>query len=264
MLAPVLATLCAWVLFGGSHLLLSWPPVRRRLSERLGDTRFIAMYAGVAVVGLLLLAVVVANEGGNGPSALDLAAVPVARWSLGVVAFLGTALAAAGLAGYSRSAIAVLARRMRASREARQQPLREPTPVERVTRHPFFVGLALAMGAHALLAKTMSMMVFFGGFTLLALIGIRMQDRKLRQRHGSVYSAFEGATSVVPFARARPQGPSSSAPMGRVVASGMLGAAAVGAFHPLWQMNHGAWFAVAVAIGGLLTTARQVWRAQER
>jgi len=264
MVSPVLAMLGAWALFGGSHLLLSWPPVRRWLTDRLGDTPFIAAYTGVAAVSLLLLAVVVAREGGNGPPALNLAAVPAAKWSLGAIAFLGTALATAGLAGYSRSAIAVLARRMRASHDARQQPLREPTPIEGVTRHPFFVGLALAMGAHALLAETLSMMIFFSGFALLALIGIPMQDRKLRQRHGSVYDEFEDATSAVPFAGATSQDTSSPARVGRVLVSGILAATAVGALHPLWQFGHGASFAVAVAIGGLFTTARQVWRAQRR
>lgn len=256
--------LCAWALFGGSHLLLSWPPVRWWLSERLGDTPFIAMYTGVAATSLLLLALVVALVGGSGPHALDLAAVPTARWGLGAIAFLGTALATAGLAGYSRSAIAVLARRMRASRASRDKPLQGPTPIESVTRHPFFMGLALVMGVHALLAETWSMTIFFSGFTLLGLIGIPMQDQKLRQRHGSVYGEFEGATSVIPFAAAKSRDSSSSTQLGRIATTGVLGAIVVGALHPLWQLNNGAWFAVAVAVGGLFTTARQVWRAQRR
>ena len=264
MVTPAIAVLGAWVLFGGAHLLLSWPPIRQWLTNRLGDTPFIALYAGVATASLVLLAVVIAHEGGHGPRGLNLAAVPAAKWGLGAVAFAGTSLAMAGLAGFPKSAIAVLARRRRASRDAAHQSLTGPTPIERVTRHPFFIGLALMMTAHALLAKTLTMMIFFGGFAFLTLVGIWMQDRKLRQRHGSVYGEFENATSVVPFARTKSQSSPSSARPVRVVASAILGAALVGALHPLWQLGHGAWFAVAVAIGGLFATAKQVWRARAR
>lgn len=264
MVTPTIAVLGAWALFGGTHLLLSWPPIRQWLTNRLGDIRFIALYAGVATASLMLLAVVIAHEGGYGPRGLDLAAVRAAKWGLGAVAFAGTALSMAGLAGFPKSAMAVLARRMRASHDAKHLPLPGPTPIERVTRHPFFIGLALVMAAHALLAKTLTMMIFFGGFALLALVGIPMQDRKLRQRHGSVYSEFEGATSVVPFAHKKPQGGPSSARPERVVTNAILAAALVGALHPLWQRNHGAWFAVAIVLGGLFATARQVWRARAR
>lgn len=262
MMTPTIAVLGAWALFGGTHLLFSWPPIRQWFTNRLGDTPFIALYAGVATASLVLLAVVIAHEGGHGPRGLDLAAVPAAKWGLAAVAFAGTALAMAGLAGFPKSAVAVLARRMRASHDARNLPLRGPTPIEQVTRHPFFIGLALVMTAHALLAKTLAMMIFFGGFALLALVGIPMQDRKLRQRHGSVYGEFEGATSVVPFAHKKSKDSPSSARPGRVVTRTILAAALVGALHPLWQLDHGAWFAVAIAIGGLFATARQVWRAQ--
>ena len=222
------------------------------------------MYTGVAAASLLLLAVIVARVGGNGPYAMNLAAVPAAKWSLGAVAFLGSALLMAGLAGFPRSAMAILARRMRASHDDRHRPLSEPTPIERVTRHPFFVGLALVMAAHVLLAKTLPMMIFFGGFALLAVVGMPMQDSKLRQRHGSVYGDFQSGTSIMPFAGRRLQSSPSSARLGRVAAIGVIGATFVGALHPLWKVSHGAWFAVAVAIGGLIATARQVWRARVR
>ena len=264
MVTSTIAVLGAWAFFAGTHLLLSWPPIRQCLTKRLGDLPFIALYAGVATASLVLLAVVIAHEGGHGPRGLNLATVPAVKWGLGAVAFAGTALAMAGLAGFPKSAIAVLARRTRASHDAAHQPLSGPTPIERVTRHPFFIGLALVMTAHMLLAKTLAMVIFFGGFAFLTLVGISMQDRKLRQRHGSVYGEFDDATSVVPFARTKSQGSPSSSLPARVVTTALLAAAVVGALHPLWQLDHGAWFAVTIAVGGLFATARQVWRARAR
>ena len=251
--------LLAWGLFGGSHLLLSWPPVRQRLCKRIGDTAFIASYAGLAATSMLLLAIVAARVGGDGPAALNLSALPAAKWGLGTVVFFGTALAMAGLAGYPKSAIARLARRMRAAGDARRQPLPGPTAIERIARHPFFLGLAVMMAAHALLATTLPMAIFFAGFALLALVGIPMQDRKLRIRHGTVYDEFTDATSVVPFASKQR---STVAGALRVLATGFLGATLVWVLHPIWQSGNGAWFAVSVALGGLFATFRQASRAK--
>jgi len=257
-----IAVLGAWLLFGGTHLLLSWPPVRQWVTDGLGSTRFVVMYAAVAAVGLMLLAVIVARYGGDGPRGIDLAANPVAKWSLGAVAFFGAALATAGIASYPRSAIAILARRMRSSDEAKRQPLSAPTAIERVTRHPFFVGLALVMSAHALMAGTLPGAVFCAGFALLALIGIPMQDRKLRERHGHVYSLYEDATTAVPFATPRAMsgsGPQRTLP---VIVTAIVGATIVALLHPVWRLDHGAWFAVLIAIGGLFAVVKQLWRSR--
>lgn len=262
MVTATIAVLGGWFLFGGTHLLLSWPPVRQWLSDRLGAVRFVAIYAGVAAVGLTLLAVIVARYGGDGPRGADLASIPVAKWSLGAVAFVGAALAVVGLVNYPRSAMAVLARRMRLSEAAKHQPLSEPTAIERVTRHPFFVGLALVMTAHALMAPTLPSAIFFMGFTLLALIGIPMQDRKLRERHGQVYSSYEDATSTVPFATPRTVPGSDPQRALPVLVTAILGAVFMALLHPVWRLDHGAWFTVLVAIGGVIAVVKQLWRSR--
>jgi len=51
--------------------------------------------------------------------------------------------------------------------------------VERVTRHPFFVGVALLASAHLLLATRLVGTVFFAGLAALAILGAWHQDRKL-------------------------------------------------------------------------------------
>ena len=43
-----------------------------------------------------------------------------------------------------------------------QTSVREPVGLERITRHPFFTGLVLVMGAHVLLAHRLSAAVFAG------------------------------------------------------------------------------------------------------
>lgn len=258
-----IAVLGAWLLFGGTHLLLSWPPVRQWLAERLGAAKFVAIYSAVAAFSLTLLAVIVARYGGDGPRGIDLASNPVAKWSLGAVAFVGAALAAVGIANYPRSAMAVLAQRMRSSDEAMRQPLSAPSTIERVTRHPFFVGLALLMMAHVLMVSTLPGAIFFAGFTLLALIGIPMQDRKLRERHGQVYSAYEDATSAVPFVTSRTPRGGGSQRVFPVIVTAFVGAVLMAFLHPVWRLDHGAWFAVVMAVGGLFAVAKQLWRSRK-
>ena len=260
--SPAVAVLAAWLLFGGLHLLLSSPWLRAWLSNTLGERRFLVVYTLIAAVSLTLLAIAIARYGGEGRRALSLVTVPVAKWSLGAIALIGAALATAGLVNYSRSPMAELARRLRSPHEVRRKQLRAPAAVERITRHPFFVGIALLMGAHALLASTLTDAVFFTGFTLLALVGIPMQDRKLRARHGDVYGAYLNVSSAVPFAAAHRSTSGTAERVWPVFLVSIAGATLLLALHPVWRLGHGASFAILVNIGGLYAVARQFRRSR--
>jgi uncharacterized membrane protein len=243
------AVLGAWLLFGGAHLLLASPPLRDLLLRRLGERTFVAVYSATAAVTLALLGATVARFGPEGAAGTGLSSSAPARWALGAVSFGGTLLGAAGLLGYFRSPFASLRRSRGPAR-----PLPPPSGVQRVTRHPFFVGLALLMGAHALLASTLAGAVFFGGFVVFVLLGIPLQDRRLRAQYGQVYADYEAATSAVPFAGKSAAGPR----LGRTLLLALLGAVLLAALHPLWRLGSGGTFAGAVALGGLYAVARQV------
>ncbi len=259
-MSPTVAVLSAWILFGGSHLLLSTPVLREPLANRLGQHRFLLFYALITTASLGLLIAAVARYGGDGLPGANLGTVLVARWALGAAALFGALLLVAGMVNYPRSPMAVLARRWRASFETKGKPLTARALVERITRHPFFVGLAILMAAHALLASTLAGAVFFGGFVLTALIGIPMQDRKLLERHGNVYGAYLSDTSVVPFAAM----PGSSGDVNQrvwpAIATAVAGTAVLAALHPIWHLGHGAPFAAIVLIGGLAGVVKQLRR----
>ncbi|HEX6707862.1 MAG TPA: NnrU family protein [Albitalea sp.] len=251
-MTPTLVVLCFWLLFGGTHLALGSPPLRDVLVRRLGERRFALLYTAVAAITLTLLAAAVARFGGQGVAGAGLTAMPAARWALAAMAFAGAVLTVAGFISYFRSPMAFL-RRTR-GRPASDAPvaLRAPSGVERITRHPFFVGTALLMGAHALMAGTLAGAVYFAGFVVLALAGIPMQDRKFRALHGGAYANYEAATSALPFAS---QGVSRSG--WRWLIAPVLIAAGVVLLHPLWRLGHGAAFALLAVIGGLYAVARQ-------
>lgn len=262
-MSPAVAVLSAWILFSGSHLLLSTPALREPVANRLGQHRFLLFYALITTTSLGLLIAAVARYGGDGLPGANLGTVLVARWALGTVALLGALLLVAGMVNYPRSPMAVLARRWRASNETKGKPLPARAVVERITRHPFFVGLAILMAAHALLASTLAGAVFFSGFVVMVLIGIPMQDRKLLERHGNTYGAYLSDTSAVPFAAMSGSSGHVSQRVWSTIAIAVAGTAVLAALHPFWQLGHGAPFAAIVLIGGLAGVVKQLRRGSK-
>ena len=140
---PVIAVVGLWGLFIATHIGLATSPVRRPLVERLGPLGFLVFYGIIASIAFAALVAVYSSVRYAGPPGLALAADPLARSLLIIVIVAGFMLMAGALAprGYWDSPIAVLA-----------DDVRAPFGLERITRHPFFAGVALAMGGHALLA----------------------------------------------------------------------------------------------------------------
>ena len=179
-----------WTLFALTHVGLATTPIRRRLVARLGEPGFTFAYSLVAVLGFALVVAVYATqrfEGLRGPS---LGALAVLRWMLLAVIAIGVSLMTGSFATYHRSPYTILG----------HERFVPPRGLERVTRHPFFAGLALFALAHALLATHLVGTVFVAGFAVVAVVGSWHQDRKLLSRLGSAFEARLRETSAIPFA----------------------------------------------------------------
>jgi uncharacterized membrane protein len=187
---PDLVLVLCWTVFAAAHVCLGASPVRGRLVRQLGETGFTILFSSIAIALFALLIGYYAAHRFEGPAGLALGLIPAGRAVLIAAIVAGLALMAATFVTYDRSPYAVLG----------GGAFREPRGLERVTRHPFFVGLALFMGAHTLLATHRTGAVFAAGFVVLALGGAFMQDRKLLARHGERFARYLAATSVVPFA----------------------------------------------------------------
>jgi hypothetical protein len=143
--------------------------------------------------------------------------------------------------------------------------VREPYGVERITRHPFFAGMALFATAHALLATRLVGTVFAAALGLLAVAGARHQDRKLLARHGAPYGEYLAETSAIPFAAVlagRQRLVWRELPLG-AAAAGVLAALALRAIHPSIFAQGGAWVIGAALLGAALA-ASQSWRRARR
>ena len=253
MNAPWLVA-AAWLLFAGTHLLLGLPPLRDRLARGLGEQRFVALFSAVAAVSMAVLGITVARLGAEGPLGAALGREVVWRLALAGVAWLGLVLAAAGLLNYMRSPMALF-----------RTELRPVAGIERITRHAFFVGLALFALAHALLASTLAVAIYFAGFALLALGGAVLQERKLLRRYGEAYAGYLAVTSLLPFVavvRGRQRLERGEGLSRRLLIAAAV-AALLGLAHPWLAALHGAPLAAVIAIGGVVASARR-WRLARR
>lgn len=176
-----------WLAFAGSHLALSSLPVRGRLVPRLGERGFQAAYSLVALVTVIGFVGAWWDARHAGPLLWmwrDIAPVSWAAIALGLLgfAFIFGAIFQPSPAGLAPGA-----------------PLRA-RGLSRITRHGFFVGVALWGVGHLLVNGWASDLVFFGGLSLFVVLGALHQDHRKRVTDGERLAPFLAETSLVPFA----------------------------------------------------------------
>ena len=240
-----------WLLFGGTHVGLATRTLRARLVARLGTNGFLALYSAVAAATFAVLVGAYAALRDDAAPGIGLGGPW--RWLLFGVVAVGMTLAVAGVVPYPASSYALFRTTSRA----------EPRGLERVTRHPFFVGTGLVGIGHALLAEHLVGTVFFAGLAVFALAGARHQDRKLLAERGAGHAAFMAQTSSVPFAAivaGRTRLAPRELPWG-ALALGVATTCALRAVHPDILARGGAWVVLAV-IGGALLASIQSWQRE--
>jgi uncharacterized membrane protein len=252
---PVLSVAAALTLFAATHLGLAWLPVRRVLVARLGPWGFTLFFSLVAWITFGMVISTYAAHADEGPAGLALGAAPGAvRWALIAAVAAGFMLMTGAFAGYGRSPYAIGG-----------DCVREPRGLERVTRHPFFAGVVLLGGAHALLATRQVGAVAMGGIALVALAGAWLQDRKLLAQRGEPYADFLAVTSTLPFAAiaaGRQRLVWSELPYGTLLL-GLAFAWALRAVHAHIFDHGGAW-AIALLVIGPLVIIADGWRRERR
>ncbi len=176
--------------FAVTHLVLASEPVREWIVDRIGSVKFAVLFSMIAWAGLGATLMTYAAHRHEGPMGLGWDAIP---WCRGLAIGLMVAgavlmVAIAAPTGYVASSVAVFTRYTD-----------EPRGLERVTRHPFFAGLALYCVGHILVAQRLIGIVVFGTFGVLAVLGGLMQDRKMVARRGEQHAEYLRASSFLPF-----------------------------------------------------------------
>lgn len=236
------------ILFDATHIGLASGRVRPVLVARLGERGFTAVYFVIASATFAGLIAYYAAHRFDGPAGLALGATAL-RWPLIGVVVVGMMLCTAGLVAYPALPSALFG-----------QAIRTPRGIERITRHPFFVGTAMVFGAHTLLATRLVGAAFCAGVAVLAVVGAWHQDAKLRVRRGEAYGEYLATTSAVPF---------GAVIAGRqhivwrelpvvALASGLGVAFVIRLVHESLFGRGGVWI-IAAVFGGAITAALQSW-----
>ena len=183
-----LVTALLWLLFGGTHVGLTMPPLRRRMSNALGEAGFVVLYSVIAIATFAALVHYVALHRWDELRAALLVTIPPVRGALFGLSVAGFSLFIAAVLVYPRLPMATFRHRV--------TPVRG---IQQITRHPFFSGIAIWAAAHSLLAPSQVTFVFFIGVVALAFVGAIHQDGRLIAELGEPYRAYVAATSFWPL-----------------------------------------------------------------
>jgi uncharacterized membrane protein len=72
--------------------------------------------------------------------------------------------------------------------------------VLRITRHPFLCAAVLWSGFHLIGSGTLASTIFFGTFLVVAAIGTKAIDGKVRRKRPEDWQKISAQTSIIPFA----------------------------------------------------------------
>mmetsp|Transcript_44235 Transcript_44235/g.72005 ORF Transcript_44235/g.72005 Transcript_44235/m.72005 type:complete len:232 (+) Transcript_44235:109-804(+) len=187
---PVKLVAGGWLAFAGSHLVLSHPPVRRTIIDKIGQGPFLGLYSLVAFGTLLPTSYVYYKYGRTaGPRLWDLSPSPVMTASSHILRLLGVMNFGQAFATPSPSGLGDPNKPVDPSK---------PRGLVRITRHGLFMSFAL-IGVGNLISSggMLGPVVFWGGFPLFWIIGSLHQDYRQRQ---TMPKSYYEQTSLLPFA----------------------------------------------------------------
>lgn len=177
-----------WLAFGGTHILGSSRSVRGRLIRVPGMLPFKGLYSLVALGTFIPLVLVYFGDRHAGAMLFDPPGGLMHLTELLMIValmLLGQGLAAPGPMSTAAD--------MSGSHD---QGVRG---ILRVTRHPQNVAFGLFGLAHCLVNPTVGDWLFFGGFTVFAVVSSIHQDRRTRAMGPESVRRFQDQTSLLPF-----------------------------------------------------------------
>ncbi len=178
-----------WVIFGGSHIIISSMPVRTFMISRIGILGFKAVYSVVALATFIPLCYFYFTHRHAGymlynPGYLILLLAQFIM--LFAIIVLLQAL--------------VTASPMTTMAELSGKVVRSGHGIQRVTRHPQNFAFGLFGLAHLLANPYVGDWIFFGGFIVYGIVSALHQDHRMRASGPAQVKQFIGDTSAVPFA----------------------------------------------------------------
>lgn len=181
------ALLASAALFLGLHLVISGTILRDAIVRRIGEKPYLGLFALASLAAIVWLSISYNHFSAStantvlfdaGQAFRHFAALPVM-----LIAFL---LIVPGV--------------LRGNPTSQGQEQAKLGGILRVTRHPFLWGVMLWAGFHLIATGTLAGVIFFGTFFLVAAIGIRAIDGKVKRKRPADWAMIVSQTSALPFA----------------------------------------------------------------
>ncbi len=182
----MITLLAAAALFLGIHLVISGTRLRDVLTRAIGEKPYTGFFA-LASLGAIVWLCMAFNKAGVSPANTVLFDAGQGFRALGIpVMALAFALIIPGVT--------------RGNPASAGQEKATVNGVLRITRHPFLWGAMLWSGFHLIATGTLSATIFFATFFLVASLGTRAIDGKVRRKRPDDWAMISASTSNIPFA----------------------------------------------------------------
>jgi uncharacterized membrane protein len=181
---PMAMLVLAAAVFLATHYVSS-TPLRSGLVAMLGEKAYLGLYSlvSLAAVGWMIWAYVKA------PHERLWVGDEFKVWA---VVLMPVSLVSIVAGGMTKNPSAV-------RREGMLGSMGEPRGILRITRHPIQWGIALWALLHLIARGDTASVIFFGGFTALAISGTVLIDARKNRTLGVDWQRFASATSNIPF-----------------------------------------------------------------
>ena len=173
--------LIAMLVFIGGHFVMSSLPVRTPVIQIIGEQKFKGVYALISLGAMVW--VVTAYM-----------AAPVVEYWQPHTAFKHFSLS------FMIIALISIIAALTPIKSADGADTAGPRGIFRITRHPMMWGIALWSFLHVLANDDLAALIFFGGFTILALAGTAHGDRRKALTEGENWQILAAQSSHIPFA----------------------------------------------------------------
>jgi uncharacterized membrane protein len=188
MLSEFTELAAAATMFVGSHFLLSFAPIRRRLVGALGQHGFLILYSIVALAAFVWMI----WSFRLAPYYWVWGSPQWARILVFAVMPFALIFVVAGYLTLNPSAVMIGDYALKRD---------DPAPgIFKVTRHPVMVGIALWAFVHLLANGDLASILLFGSLLILAVGGILHIEAKRRAGGDARWQQLTTVTSIVPFA----------------------------------------------------------------
>ncbi len=191
-MSPTLSIVALWLLFAGSHMVLSSMRVRPKLVGVLTPGGFLAGYSVLALAIFIPLVGTYFDHKHQGAMLWSLRVGPFLEVFSIVVMAIALTILIAGIIQPSPASIS-----------AQGKSLEPARGIQLITRHAVFMAAGLFGLVHLVPNGFATDIAFFGGFPLFAVVGSWHQDQRKLATEPERYSAFYEATPLIPFTGSR-------------------------------------------------------------